>query len=226
MRKWLRQFNWKYAIGEILFIFIGITMAIWFNNWNETRKAQTTEIKSLKELRNALQQDVYDIQDNILGFKYRVDLYEDIIEHIESNTPFGDSLKTRLSLMMGITTFIPNTGAYETLKSRGLETITDDSIRLSISLHYDYHYESIQASERRHFLHRQEYIKPQVLQKLDFSNQLHPVNSEDLLHDFEFKQIIYWAYLTDGGMQDRYENMLKKCTSLIQLLNQEIEELN
>ena len=26
--------NWKYIIGEILLIFFGISLAIWFNNWN------------------------------------------------------------------------------------------------------------------------------------------------------------------------------------------------
>jgi len=34
-----REFNWKYVLGEILLIFIGINLAIWFNNWNATNKA-------------------------------------------------------------------------------------------------------------------------------------------------------------------------------------------
>jgi hypothetical protein len=32
-----REFNWKYVFGEILLIFIGINLAIWFNNWNTSQ---------------------------------------------------------------------------------------------------------------------------------------------------------------------------------------------
>ncbi|OEK06243.1 hypothetical protein [Roseivirga misakiensis] len=32
------KFNWKYALGEIVLIFIGISLAIGFQNWNESRK--------------------------------------------------------------------------------------------------------------------------------------------------------------------------------------------
>ena len=34
-----KEFNWKYVLGEILLIFIGINLAIWFNNWNASKKA-------------------------------------------------------------------------------------------------------------------------------------------------------------------------------------------
>ena len=34
------KINWQYAIGEVILIFVGITLAIAFNNWNEERKAR------------------------------------------------------------------------------------------------------------------------------------------------------------------------------------------
>ena len=34
------EFNWKYVVGEILLIFIGINLAIWFNNWNTSKKSE------------------------------------------------------------------------------------------------------------------------------------------------------------------------------------------
>lgn len=37
------KINWKYIIGEILLIFFTITLAIWFNNWNESRKIATSK---------------------------------------------------------------------------------------------------------------------------------------------------------------------------------------
>ena len=33
-----KSFNWRYILGEVLLIFIGINLAIWFNDWNASRK--------------------------------------------------------------------------------------------------------------------------------------------------------------------------------------------
>ncbi len=51
-----REFNWKYVFGEILLIFIGINLAIWFNNWNTSKKAiadkKTAISKITEEIKN------------------------------------------------------------------------------------------------------------------------------------------------------------------------------
>lgn len=57
-------------------LFLGITMAIWFNNWNENLKSRKIEIKSLIEIKNAIQQDLFDIEENIFRFDKRVILYQ------------------------------------------------------------------------------------------------------------------------------------------------------
>jgi hypothetical protein len=56
--KFSNQFNWKYIFGEILLIFIGISLAIWFNNWNSS-------IKSTKEKEIAISKIEEEIQSNI-----------------------------------------------------------------------------------------------------------------------------------------------------------------
>ncbi|NVK84252.1 MAG: hypothetical protein HWE21_08025 [Cytophagia bacterium] len=42
------KLNWKYAMGEVALIFIGISLAIAFQNWNEDRK-QNIESKAIIE---------------------------------------------------------------------------------------------------------------------------------------------------------------------------------
>ena len=34
-----KDFNWKYILGEVLLIFVGINLAIWFNNWNNSKQS-------------------------------------------------------------------------------------------------------------------------------------------------------------------------------------------
>ncbi len=55
-----RKFNWRYIFGEILLIFVGINLAIWFNNWNTNKynsKAKQVAISKIKdEISNNLHQ--------------------------------------------------------------------------------------------------------------------------------------------------------------------------
>lgn len=42
--------NWKYIFREILLLFIGINLAIWFNNWNESKKINQTKTIAIKNI--------------------------------------------------------------------------------------------------------------------------------------------------------------------------------
>ncbi len=52
------SFNWKYILCELLLIFLGITLAIWFNNWNAANKVR-------KEKEQAIIRIKQEIQDNL-----------------------------------------------------------------------------------------------------------------------------------------------------------------
>lgn len=224
-RRIFKNLDWKYAIGEIVLIFIGITMAISFNNWNASRQQTKTEVKSLAEIKNAIKQDMIDVKENIEGFTNRVELYQRLLQHIENDQPFDDTLNQTIQNILGLTTFLSNSGPYETLKSRGVETISNDSIRAKISLYYDFDYELILSRERQHYAHYMEYLKPLAIEHLDFSNQLKPKNSAFLLNDFEFKQIISWALLTDRNMLIAYREMQTNGEELISVLGKEVDRL-
>jgi len=59
----------KYAIGEIFLVVIGILIALQINDWNEQGKNQTLEKRYIAELRSDLQKDSIAIQDMIKNFK-------------------------------------------------------------------------------------------------------------------------------------------------------------
>ena len=46
----------KYAIGEIVLVVIGILIALQINNWNENRKLQQREVQILNEIKSDLSQ--------------------------------------------------------------------------------------------------------------------------------------------------------------------------
>ena len=55
----------KYAIGEILLVVIGILIALQINNWNENRKARLTEVTKLNKLLEDLKLDSIAFDSNL-----------------------------------------------------------------------------------------------------------------------------------------------------------------
>ncbi|MBC2844054.1 DUF6090 family protein [Winogradskyella flava] len=54
----------KYAIGEILLVVIGILIALQINNWNENRKMQKNEITLLNKLREENNLNIRELKDD------------------------------------------------------------------------------------------------------------------------------------------------------------------
>lgn len=56
----LTSLNWKYIFGEVILIFLGINLAIWFNDWNTARNITNNKIVAIEkiedEIRNNLQE--------------------------------------------------------------------------------------------------------------------------------------------------------------------------
>ncbi|NND10866.1 MAG: hypothetical protein HKN96_06625 [Flavobacteriaceae bacterium] len=125
----------KYAIGEIVLVVIGILIALQINNWNEGRKNNQRETLILKEILNSINKDL----------KYNEDVVDRLIErkrqgldsletYIVDKKPIQDSLFLNFYSDAGqIIALLYDNGPYEALKSSGLELITNDSLRSAIN---------------------------------------------------------------------------------------------
>ena len=85
IRKSLLQQNktgkyFKYAIGEIVLVVIGILIALSINNWNENKKANTNFKKSLVNVFKDLEVDLNKAQDVISNYNRMNTISNNIIE--------------------------------------------------------------------------------------------------------------------------------------------------
>ena len=55
------QLNWKYIIGEILLIFVGISLAIWFNNWNASSKMTYEKSVAIRKIKEEIQSNINEL---------------------------------------------------------------------------------------------------------------------------------------------------------------------
>ncbi|MCB9320933.1 MAG: hypothetical protein H6570_16740 [Lewinellaceae bacterium] len=121
-----------YAIGEIVLVVIGILIALQINNWNEGRKEKQVELKTLRELRVNLNFNVKSIDGFAQEQKGLVEDLEKMIRYLDEGLPYHDSLMQLRTGLFWLEQLALSKSTYETLKNRGIEIISDDSLRLQI----------------------------------------------------------------------------------------------
>jgi hypothetical protein len=123
----------KYAIGEIILVVIGILIALSINNWNETKKERKLETKVLNELLTSLENN-YNSMVSDSTYRALWNTSSDIIiKFIESDLPYVDSLNIHFqhARKPGTNLSLSYAG-YEGLKNVGFGIITSDSLRKNI----------------------------------------------------------------------------------------------
>lgn len=146
----MKNINWKKYAFDFLSIFIAVIAAFALNNWNDNRKDKIAESKILTEILNGLDKDRADVDINLNGHKEGINsckFWRRILKNEEQ------SLDTLGQYYLALTrdfTSIQNTSGYETLKSRGLELIDNDSLRSKIVSLYEYDYQTLRKLEEEY----------------------------------------------------------------------------
>lgn len=132
-----------YAIGEIILVVIGILIALQINSWHNDKQMKKLERKYLLEIRNSLEFDLKDIQFNIDFNEGKLQSNKVILRYMKNEIDYSDTLKFHFGNLIFSTRTLPNTSAYDHLKSRGLEIISNDTLRQQITTLYSFRYHNI-----------------------------------------------------------------------------------
>ena len=149
-----------YAIGEILLVVIGILIALQVNNWNESRKLRQTELALLGVIYENLTNDLEDFENDLIHLKNRKKACEVLLECAEKDVPYQDSLAFHLYYTQIYPHFSPNISGYEMLKSEGIESISNDTLKLAITNLYEYGYKYLFTWEQESIDFNQNILSP------------------------------------------------------------------
>lgn len=154
---------------EFLSIFIAVISAFALNNWNENRKAHKSEYKILMEIQNGLGKDIVDINLNVGGHEDGINACKYFRKIFANQIVNGDSILIHFFNLTRDFVSVQNTAGYETLKSKGLELVSNDSLRLQIISLYEYDFNTLRKLE-------EEYNEMQFHENYftDFNEQIAP----------------------------------------------------
>lgn len=142
----------KYAIGEIFLIVIGILIALSINNWNNKKQNSKKEIFHLKEIRNNLQENLLvEIIPAVEDYKVRLNSYSRLKTEFYSSSEnlSQDTVRSLIFKTILDWELLLNEVAFENLKSTGLDLITNDTLRTQITTLYGYYFNNLMIHEKR-----------------------------------------------------------------------------
>lgn len=129
----------RYAIGEILLVVIGILIALQVNNWNEDKNTKKIEHKLLQELKTDLEETRTDLLTDMDKAQYELLVIDSLYQQIQKDRAENNPRPIRISMQFiyNRSRLVPKKSAYESLQAFGINLISDDRLRKSITDLYE-----------------------------------------------------------------------------------------
>jgi len=241
LRKQLAEDNkplkyFRYAAGEIVLVVIGILIALQINNWNEARKTRLIEKKTLKEIYGNLNIDLVELQSDI-DVMDSIDLAgQEAIEYIQNHDTPSPSFGYKVYVTSVNPHFNPVRSGYSLLNSKGLDIISNDSLRGLISRLYElnYPYYAQYENERVEVLNNM--VLPAITRyfSIEWSEERFYQNTarisqheyHQLKRDSSFIHVIHVAIYKNKVVQNRAQRIKGHINDLIHELDKELNQKN
>jgi hypothetical protein len=132
----------KYAIGEIVLVVIGILIALQINNWNENRKKIAQEQYIFERLKVDIQTDLKFISAEMEGIIINTKELTSCINVILGNTESSlMDFRKNLNSLLALNFFNQNRTTFNNIVSSGqIEFIQNKVLTDSITQYYNYNY--------------------------------------------------------------------------------------
>lgn len=227
------KINWKKYTLEFFSIFIAVISAFALNNWNDNRRDSQSEEKILKEIKNGLLLDLKDIATNKSGHEYGINTCEKFRKLINNEAVDQSSILRDYTILVRDFTSIMNMSGYESLKSKGLEIVKNDSLRFQIISLYDFEYQIIDkleegATEMQSF---ENYFKPindilYPFMEYDENGRFNGFSKNMKLTELEKKEILSYLWRIERNRSYKmikYKDIEEKIELLVDNIDKELE---
>lgn len=225
------KLNWKYALGEVLLIFIGISLAIGFQNSNDARKDRKKVNGYLATIADNVASDSLEILRFVQLSEQKAKSGEAYIKAIRENKPELQAFMGGLSQLEEEYLNINDNG-FEGLKASGyLSNIQGTNIEEALFNYYSY-FDEVHESESS----QNQYIEAQELEFVKgaastnfmimvtdiYLNKREPIlnapEQQMLKEVFDHPSLIS-INLRVGFIHDQYKKLLDKGIELRSLIN-------
>lgn len=236
MRKNKTGKYFKYAIGEIVLVVIGILIALQINNWNSDRIDHIKEQNLLKELKSDYLSNVTEIEGILNTMIIHKEAYEKIFDYLDNNKPIDNDLKESFNLIQGIGVFnIANT-TYKFIENNGINLLSNTVIRKDATILYDEYFSNIVIRRDNHYNliknNLMPFIKKEFIASTFYSEENKitrpalnvPIDFDALRENIEFRNTLIEIYIYTLNRKFALEKTLNLLNDKIITLEENIQQ--
>lgn len=209
---------------EAVAVALGVFGGLLAENWNENRLERKTEMEKLMEIRSNLIGDLADLRENYFAHQKAAESANMLIQHLEKDLPYDDSLLNHYSNLQVLTFFNTRSGAYEALKSNGVELITNKALRNRLVKLYDFNYEQIFRMDRNQetdYEAYEDFARDQFI--LDTARSLMVLKDYDHLKtDRSYFDLLVSRRQSCSTYKQVYQNYAFQVNNLVDQINHEL----
>ena len=215
----------KYAIGEIILVVIGILIALQIGDFNEARKRQSFSKEILRLIDQNLEQDSIALTKELNKAITAIQLTDSLLHQV-SKKNYSEKLNQWMGKIITFERFKSQSSAFEVLKAKGIDIVSDNQLQLDLISYYDNLlfnvYEALKDVESSFSNDWAPVIKSDFLD-FKWMNYCIPVNSKEF---FEKPSTIILFKLFKDNRRSGLNNLEKSLVKITEIRTQIQNHLN
>lgn len=220
----MKNVKWRYALGEILIVILGISIAFSMNKYAEEKRDKKLKNQYVESLIGDLEADKEQLVQITSSMRQKLETISPLLSKLNSDLPEKQKLIKNIMSGAIIYQFIPSKATYNTLVNSGdLKLIENIELKKEIDDHYSKQYELLKnANDRVENINKKylaDYFIYEGLSSISFNaKEAFNFKNESLLK--EIYNSTFYAVKFKIGVA---ESTQKSCEDLIQKLKEESE---
>ena len=220
----MKKINWKYALGEIIIVTIGITIAFAINQWAENNKNSKIKKAYLQSIIIDLDNEINSLTENIDGFDKKMNTIHLLTPYFEGKKDGRDTVVMKVFNMAQIINFTPHDVTYKALINSGdLKMFDNFDIKLKLERHYA-QYELVKLDYSRQHNIMEKYFSDFLIYEVNFQQ----IRNGDFsfMDKMMIKNIIQSLYGTYIIAIKTSEKAIEDCKNTKATIEKELEKYN
>jgi hypothetical protein len=215
--------SWKYAVGEIFLIVVGVSLALMASAWYEDVQERQEEVLSLRQLKVALETDLARVETLSRQLKQSEQELLELYGALKGDEPLTDEVSLYLGEVATWYALQLRTGPYEEIKNRGFSLISKASLRSALVDLYEQRVGDLQTTSQAdmEFSANQvtPYLNEHFVRSLD--GEWVPVRSRDSL-----RSDVYLQNLVIGKLRRLQRWFLPRCQEYLTVAQSLLDEID
>jgi len=222
------KLNWKYALGEITLIFMGISLAVAFDNWNQQLNKDKAQLLILQEIRTDLHQDTMLLNSAIRGTQKFLASIDFLEKALESKRPYSDTISQVLAQALRFPRISFISAGYQTLKSTDITLIKNQSLRRMTVEYYEFMHPKVKEQMGDVEFEFKTYWTPWILENIiefRYSRIAVPIDYNTMLNDDLLVRNFKISKDNNSGLYGGLIQAQKNVNRLIKEIDEELIKL-